>query len=400
MRFTLSLCRKNLIGRPARACAMLLLTAFLSFSIFGGSVAILSLRNGLEGLESRLGADVIAMPYEAKTKFDLNTALLQGNPGYFYMNRSYLDQIAGIEGVEKVSAQLYLASASASCCSYAVQIIGFEPDTDFTIQPWIRESYSGTIGEGDIVIGANISMPVSRTLTFFGMDCTVVAQLESTGTALDNAVYGNIDTIKRLITASEERGLNLFSNINPDTVISSVLVKVYDDYDAEAVKDYINVHVRHVVATQSKNMIAGVADGLSGASRIVIALIAAIWALCLCIMMIANTLLMNERRREFAILRVAGASRGRLGGLVMAESALIDLIGSVLGVALGALIVFPFTGAIRHGIGLPYVLPAYGTVAMLVVASLLLTVLAGSLTSAIAAVRISRLDTGVILREG
>lgn len=43
---------------------------------------------------------------------------------------------------------------------------------------------------------------------------------------------------------------------------------------------------------------------------------------------------MEQRRRQVAVLRVLGASRGRVFGLVLTESALLGLIGSAVGVAL------------------------------------------------------------------
>lgn len=44
---------------------------------------------------------------------------------------------------------------------------------------------------------------------------------------------------------------------------------------------------------------------------------------------------MEQRRRQIAVLRVLGASRGRIFGLILTESALIGIWGSVAGVAVG-----------------------------------------------------------------
>ena len=135
MKFERQLARRNLSRRPVRTAALILLAAFLSFSVFAGSMIVLSLQNGLESYESRLGADIVVVPYEARSHGTLESILLQGIPGYFYMDETYLDQVRAISGVESASPQFYLASASAGCCSVAVQIIGFDPDTDFSIQP-------------------------------------------------------------------------------------------------------------------------------------------------------------------------------------------------------------------------------------------------------------------------
>ena len=391
---------KNLAGRPGRTAAMLLLAAFLSFSVFGGSLMILSLQKGLAGLEARLGADVIVVPSSARSKFNVNDILLQGNPGYFYMSRDYADKIAAREGVERISTQLYLASVTAGCCSASVQIIGFDPETDFTIQPWARETYDGRLGYGDVLAGSDISVPSDGKLTFFGVECRVAAQLSKTGSALDTAVYANLETIQALTAASQERGLNQYNKTDPATVVSAVLVKVEEGYDVEAVKDDINVHVRKVVAVRAGNMISGIAENLTGISRLIGLFIAAVWALCLIIMMIAFSLIINERKREFAVLRVMGADRGRLAGLVMTEALLVCLAGGALGTGLAALVVFPFSRAIEAALALPFVIPAGGRAALLALLSLGACAAAGALISAASAVRISRVDTSRILREG
>ena len=118
---------KNLLRRPGRTAALLIMVALLAFSMFGGSVVIRSLQNGLTSLEGRIGADVIVIPTTARSKINVKNILLDGTTGYFYMKSSWVDKVREVEGVEKVTAQLYLASQKADCCSISTQIIGFDP---------------------------------------------------------------------------------------------------------------------------------------------------------------------------------------------------------------------------------------------------------------------------------
>lgn len=400
MKFERQLARRNLSRRPVRTAALILLAAFLSFSVFAGSMIVLSLQNGLESYESRLGADIVVVPYEARSHGTLESILLQGIPGYFYMDETYLDQVRAISGVESASPQFYLASASAGCCSVAVQIIGFDPDTDFSIQPWIRESYSRDLGDGDVIVGSGITVPKNRILRFYNQDCRVVASLDQTGTGLDTAVYANMNTIQALMAGSQAEGFDYFGGADPQRTISSIMVKVKDGCSIESVANDINIHVRHVEATQAKTMVSSIAGGLTNVSHIIGGLTAMIWALAIVILILAFVMISHERTREFAILRVMGASQRMLSGLLRWEAAFISLVGAVLGVAVGALVVFPFSSLIRGKLDLPYLMPGSGVVLGLLVGSVVLAVAAGSLTSAISAYRISRIDTGLILREG
>ena len=82
---------KNLTRRPGRTAALMLLTAFLALSVFGGSVVVDALRGGLASLEARLGADIIVMPAEAESKVSFKNLLLQGTAGAQYLH-SYMQK--------------------------------------------------------------------------------------------------------------------------------------------------------------------------------------------------------------------------------------------------------------------------------------------------------------------
>ena len=400
MKFERELSLKNLKRKPVRTAALVLLSAFLSFSIFGGSMVVMSLQNGLSSYKSRLGADIVVVPYEAQTKGSLDAILLQGIPGYFYMDAARLDKIRTLEGVEVATPQFFLASAKAGCCSVAVQIIGFDPDTDFSIQPWIRQSYSGTFGDGDVIVGYNISLPLDGVLTFYDTQCRVVAQLDQTGTGLDNAVYANMNTIKTMMANAEKLGFHYFDGIDTDRAVSSVMVKVKDGYGIDDVTGDINIHVRHVEATPARTMISSIAGGLSGVSRVIGALTAMIWVLAIAILMVAFVMIANERTKEFAVLRVVGASQRMLSRLLRVESAIVSASGALIGLAAACLAVFPFAGLIRSALNLPYLIPAPAVIAALALGSVAVSILAGWLTSFISARRVGKNDTGLILREG
>ena len=390
---------KNVVKRPGRSAALMLLVAFLSFSLCVGTIVTYSLQRGFTSLEQRLGADIMVVPYEATTRADLSNIVLQGNTGYFYMNESTMDKIAQCEGIEQISAQFFLASTSSGCCSIPVQIIGYDPETDFTITPWIKKSYGGTIGYLDVVVGNDLNAFVGDTLSFYGVEVRVAAKLDKTGTTYDTAVFTTRETIETLIQSSLDRKMNEFANIDPKKVVSCVLINVRDDFVTEELLNDINIHVKKVKAIQTKDMISGISDSLSAASDVTGILIAAVWVLALAIMVIAFFIMVNERKKEFAVLRVIGASGSRLSGIILREGILIGLAGGIIGCVAGILIVLPFNGYIESRLGLPFLLPNAGTIALIVVFSILAATIAGSATAAIAAYRISRQETGIILRN-
>lgn len=399
MKFERTLALRNMKRRPVRTAAMILLAAFLAFSVFAGSMIVTSLQNGLRSYESRLGADVVVVPYEARMHGKFESILLQGIPGMFSMSPKDYQKILQTEGIEKAAPQFYLASASASCCSVSVQIIGFDPEKDFTVQPWIKESYSDTLGTGDVIVGSQLNLPTDRSLQFFNTKCRAVAQLEETGTGLDTAVYANMDTIREIVKNAQAIGFKSFDGVDPSNAVSAVMIKVKDGYTPEQVTGDINLHVKHVEAAQSASMFSGIAGGLSNVAGIIRILIVMIWVLAIVVLAISFAMISHERAKEFAVLRVVGASRGMLSRLLLTESAVISAIGSACGAALAALVVIPFSSLISSKLELPYLMPGAGRIALFAVGSLLISILAGSLTAAFSAYRVSRQDAAFTLRE-
>ena len=391
---------KNLLRKPGRTIALVLLTALLAAAVFGGSLVIGSLRSGLDSLEARLGADIIVLPASAESKVSFKNLLLQGTTGAFYMDASVLDQVRDAQGVEIAAPQTFLASLKADCCAVKVQIIGIDPDMDFTVKPWIEESYSRELGDMEIVVGCNVTAGVGETLTIYDQNTHVVARLAETGTGLDTAVYCSLDTMKKLLAAAEAKGVTHQITSDTDGRISAVYVKVKDGYDVGLVNTWLNGHVRKVTAVRTRSMLTDVSDSLAGISRAATGLIGAVWALALIILLIAFAMMIHERRREFAVLRLMGFSRRGLRAEILAETGLCSLVGGFLGIGIAALAVLPFTTLIETRLGLPYLTPSAGKVLRLASVTLLATLLIGGVAGVWAAARLSRADPGTTLREG
>ena len=390
---------RNLVRRPGRTATLVLLVLLLSFTMFGGALTLLSIRGGTKSLEGRLGADVIVVPSEMASKVNLDNVLLMGTTGSYYMKAEYLDQIRGVEGVEKASAQLFMASLRASCCSAAVQIIGFDPEEDFTVQPWVTRSFKRGLGEMEVLVGSRVGTDVGGSIRIYEKDCRVAGRLESTGTQMDTAVYATIDTVRTLIQAAEDLGHDLKLPGDPSELISAVYVKVDDSASVDSVAGYINGHIRKTEAIRTKNMLTDVSDSMAGVSSVMTLLIAAVWLLVFCLILVAFLMILRERKKEFASLRVLGASSGMLSGMVFRETAIICLAGGIAGIALACLIVFPFSALIENMLDLPFLRPSAGTIAGLGLGTLLLSMVTGIIASAWSAYRLGHVDVSTILRE-
>ena len=206
--------------------------------------------------------------------------------------------------------------------------------------------------------------------------------------------------MRNIARNAEALGYRYLGKVSADKAVSALMIKVADGYSPEDVCNDINIHVRKVDATQAKSMVSQIAGGLSSVSRVIGTLTVLIWVLALLILSVAFVLIVGERKKEFAILRVVGASRRMLSAMLLTESAILCCLGAVCGVGLAALTAFPFTGLIRSRLGLPYLLPGGGHIALLIAATLLLSVAAGAFSSAAAVRKLNQIDPGFALREG
>lgn len=400
MSFALSLALKNIRRKPFRAVATALLVMFLSFTLFAGAVTVTGLQNGLSGYKARLGADIIVVPNSSKGHGTVDDILLGGITGAYYMSGREVEKIAETDGVEAVSRQFFLTSAKASCCSSRVQIIGFDPETDFSVMPWIAQSYSGEIADGDIIIGANVTMPGDGTIKFYGETYCVAAQLAQTGTGLDSAVYTNMATMEHMAkNAADLFDTAPFKGVDSSNAASAVLIKVRDGYEISEVADDINIHVTKVQAKSARTMISDISRGLSGVSTVIGVLVAVIWVLSVVIMMVVFALMSNERRKEFAVLRVMGASKSMLFAVMCYESAAVCLAGALLGLMCALAVAFPVTTALSETLELPMLMPSAGALSALAAGTLVLSALSGVATAGFSAHCITRSETALLLKE-
>lgn len=390
---------KNIFSYKKRTIGLTLILVILTMSLFGGSIFIKSLNNGLDSLNERLGADIIVLPKDAESEVDLQNLLLQGTPGYFYMDKSILNDLESIEGVDRISTQYFLVSANADCCSVKVQIIGFDEETDFTIKPWLHESYQGVLKDNEIIVGSMLSTKVGHTLRLYGKEFLVVGKLEKTGTGLDTAVYTTGDTVKTLIKAAEDKGISILSKQSPDDVISSVYIDVKDGYDIDTIVSDINLNNSEVKAVRARTMMTSTSDRLGVISSAISFFVKIIWVFAAIILIAAFYIITGERKKEFAALRVIGVSRKKLGVLVMSEAIIIGIIGSVFGIIITGAFMYSFSVLIGSRLDLPYLLPGVIATTYYILVTFISVVLLGTISGLISAYKAVSVDTARILRE-
>ena len=155
---TSAIARKNIQRNPARSFCLVIVILLFTMLLFTGSVMSVSLSNGAQSTANRLGADVMLVPEGFDPHVD--NILLAGKPSTFYLpadTMTLLQNLADDVGISAASPQTFLATLNASCCSYPVQIVGIDYDTDFVVKTWLESNMYHDLRDNEVVVGYHIS---------------------------------------------------------------------------------------------------------------------------------------------------------------------------------------------------------------------------------------------------
>ncbi|EFI41963.1 MULTISPECIES: ABC transporter permease [Peptoniphilus] len=393
----IGLAKKNIANKPARTYGMMVLTGILCFILFMSSFLILSLKNGMTSLSNRMGADIIVVPegYDSK----ITGAILRGEPNSFFLDEAVTDRVRSIEGVEQASPQLFLATLSAGCCSFPIQIIGIDFEQDFIVSPWLEKQVKLPLKEGQVVVGNNIVGDYQSNVRFFNQPFEIQGRLAKTGMGFDNTVFMTMEETKRL--AKEYEKILGHPISKQENLISSVMVKVKGGVNPKDVFKKLADEFKgeQIYPLLAKQMMTQVSDNMQSLLTYIYALIALLWILAFFILTLVYSISIKERKREFAMFRILGATKKKLKSICLAEILMINMTGAVFGSVFSFIISLLFGKALSLSFKMPFLSP--NIIGLFSV--LLFTILAGSLLGPLASIvalnKMEKQEMGLLLRE-
>ncbi len=347
----------NIKRKPFRTVCLIALTAVLAFSLFTGSFLVKSLNGGMESLSNRLGADIIVVPQGYDSKIE--SALLRGEPNSFYFKSEVVDRLKKITGVELASPQLFIATLSAGCCSFPLQVIGIDFSSDFTIKPWLQKQIRLPLTDNHIVVGSNIVGTTQSEVKFFNQPFVIEGRLAKTGMGFDNSVFMTIENAKRL--AKEYERIMEHPVAQDEDLISSVMVRVAPNVEVKALAQRIlkEFEGEQIYPLVSKRMMSNVSSSIASLNVYIYVLLALLWLLSFIVLAVSFSSIFHERKEEFGMLRVIGSTKRKLARLAAAEACIISALGACAGTVLACLIVALFHQAIVEGLNMPFLTPSF-----------------------------------------
>ena len=374
-------------AHPVRSLIIAVLALAQAACVFGGLILVGAMRAELTLAERRLGADLVVYPTTCLNLVEKKRLLMLGTPVGCHQRRSALARMSSNEDIAAVSYQLYVSETLADGTTR--WIVGFEPETDFALSPWIAEGEGSSLPRGSVLVGSAVPGADGQSLSVFGRERPIGAHLLATGSELDDAVFVSMDTLTDMMADARAAGEDIDASLDPSTDYSAALVRASDSDAIESVTNWINLYVRKVSAVRSSEALVGAASGIRAHRGVAIGVLGATWLVLLGALIIVQVSLMNERMQELAVWRSIGASRSIVSRVMLSESALLHALGALAGVCLAA-VTMPFVG---DG-SLVEVLAAPATSLPLACLSLVAVTCVGVAGTRLALARVSRAATG------
>ena len=168
----LSLALQNLGRRKARSLLLMAAVAVASGVVFTGATLMRSIDRSMAVGFTRLGADLMVVPEGALT--NITAALLVVEPTDLTVDADAVSRLH-LASVARAAPQkiVRVTNSGVGNPGDPVDLIGFDPALDFTIQPWLVERINRDIQPGDVILGAGRDAPLGSQLLIFGKPYTV-----------------------------------------------------------------------------------------------------------------------------------------------------------------------------------------------------------------------------------
>lgn len=389
---------RNIRKRPYRSFCLMLAAVIGSYALFVGLALKASLNNGIKRMQERMGADLMIVP--ESSEIEARNILLTGEPEFFYMDVAVATAAAEIEGVECATSQFYFTSLSSDCCSTRVQLIAFDPDTDFVINPWIDERVTTDVAGGSVIIGSEVTPLSNGKVKFYGSEYSVAGKLGETATGLDHSVFMTRDTMHEILNDARDKGYQFLNPEDDGAWVSTVLLRVSDDADITAVEKEIYNRAGGIKFIETDKLISDVAVKLGSVENIINVTLTVLLVFSFLTMILFFSVIFHERKKEFAVLRILGTSSRRICFFSLTEGITIGAAGGIIGLVLGILTVFPFNHYIENSLDVPYLMPSVAAVILYGMIGVLVTTLFGSLSSFLSTLSLAHAETYYTMRTG
>lgn len=332
-----------------RSTVIFILFFVITACLFGTGMFTENLKNGSQKLYGRSYADMMIVPesYLDSTR----DMLFKGKACSIMFKDDVISRITDIEGTETVTPQLYMETLALSCCAEeGIQVVAFDPETDFAVSQWSGISHE--VNGYEALAGSGGNFAKGDTITLFGRDFTIAGILEETGMGYDNSIFIPYSAANE-ITASEQYKFMFGEKTG---IVSMLLVKLEKDADINEVSKRMSealegteakVYPVDALSADLKSHIDLMSHlvGIVSACAVIIAVVS-LFAMV--------TLTFRQRRRIAGSMLAAGCPRSRVLRYFAAEYLVLFAAGAAAGMLLICIILLPLHEQVKAALDMPY----------------------------------------------
>jgi putative ABC transport system permease protein len=347
---------------------------------------------------TRLGADLMVVPEGALT--NITAALLTVEPTELTLDADALDK-ARLDSVARYAPQKILRVQHSGIGDHheAIDFVGFDPDRDLTVQPWLAERINRPLQAGDVILGANRAAALGSQVLIFGKPHLVYGRLSRTGVGIhERGVFLPLAAFDEMARSMPDGAATAVAA--PDKV-TGFLVQLAPGATTLQARFAILSSLKGAKVVTGDSTLSGIRQGLSALLDGLLALMGLLFA-CLALMVsVVFSAIVTERRVELGLLKAIGTQRFQMIGMMLIEAVIATGLGGVLGVVVGALVLRLFEHSLIYyleRIGIPFIWLGGTQLAGLAGVAILLAGVTGALGVLYPAWRASRRDPYDLVR--
>ena len=332
----------NIARRRTQSTLTVTITA-LTVMVFVMVLGIFQTVNqGLALSRERLGADAVLMPkYSAAKGEDL---LFTAIPENIYMPIEVVEQAKDLDGIAAMSPQFYCQTLALGCCDPGeeARIIGYDPETDFILKPYLDEEHQNGINQEQVIVGNAYEDEdlVGMNYMILGRIFKVVATLQPTGTGMDSTFFMDWRVAQDMCLESEVLREN-WTKKDPHDYISVIMIKFDEGVDPEAFVRQVEESGMECKVLLTRDTISDLQSQLEVTMKVMFALWAASLLIAVLSLVGRFNALAKERKKEIGLLRAIGLKKGQVFGLIIGETCTMAAMGGVLGSAVALVCMDP-----------------------------------------------------------
>ena len=338
----------NIARRRTQSTLTVTITA-LTVMVFVMVMGIFQTVNqGLALSRERLGADAILMPKYSNAKGD--DLLFTAMPENIYMPIEVVEQAKQLDGIAAMSPQFYCQTLALGCCDPGeeARIIGYDPETDFILKPYLDEEHQNGINQEQLIIGHGYEDEelVGGKYMILGRIFNVVAALQPTGTGMDSTFFMDWRVAQDMCLESEVLREN-WTKKDPHDYISVIMIKFEEGTDPDAFVRQVENSGMECKALLTGETISSLQSQLEVTMQVMFALWAASLLIAVLSLVGRFNALAKERKKEIGLLRAIGLKKGQVFGLIIGETCTMAAMGGVLGSAVALISMNPIIEALK-----------------------------------------------------